>query len=548
LALLLLVCILTGCPPADEPVEERGALHFTDVTAESGIDMTVTSGRNPPTMLIEVKGTGLAILDFDNDGDPDVFVPNGATLDSPTKGPGCRLYENQGGMRFEDVTEGAGLTFDGWAYGCAVGDYDNDGFDDVYVACYGKNALLRNTGQGGFVDVSVEAGVEGDAWSSGPSFGDIDGDGDLDLYVANYVVLDAAGPRHQASFLGVQVLAGPMGLPPTPDMLYENRGDGTFEDVSESSGIRKAAPSWGLGSVILDFNGDHVNDIYVGNDSRASYLFRGLGGGKFVEVGAMSGIAYSEEGAPQATMGIAIGDVSGNGMPDVFTTNFMYDTNTLHVNLGDLIFEDRTSTYGLQIDGRPFLSWATCLYDFDHDADEDLVFFNGHIYPEDVCAANGWRYRQAPVLYERDGDRFRRLQPATAGAWLGDEHLDRSTSFGDLDGDGDVDMVVCGKSQPIRVLRNDRDGGDWLIVALKDTRPGHDHRGIGSKIAAKTASGTQTRWLASGVSFMAANQYIAHFGFAPGTTSVDVTVTWPDGHVQSVDAVPTGAAHTVERD
>jgi len=559
---LPLALLFASCPSSDEPTppapkatesttpaaKATSPLHFTDVTAESGIDMLVTSGINPPTMLLEVKGSGMALIDYDEDGDPDVFFPNGATIESPDAGPGCRLYENLGGMRFRDATEQARLTFRGWSYGAAVGDYDNNGFDDISVTCYGKNALLKNTGDGKFVEVGAAAGVQGDSWSSASSWGDIDNDGDLDLYVVGYVGLDVEEPKPIAHFLGVKVFAGPMGLPAVPDVLYENQGDGTFRDITEGSGVGKASPSWGLGVVILDFDGDARPDIYVGNDSQASFLFKGLGAGRFEEVGILGGIAYNEDGAGQATMGIAVGDVDGNGLPDLFTTNFMYDTNTLHVNLGGLIFEDRTRQYGLYHDGRPYLSWAANFYDFDHDTDEDLVFFNGHIYPRAICDEQNWGYDQPPVLYRREGAKFERVFADVAGAWLAEEHCDRCASFGDLDGDGDIDIIVCERNGKARVLRNDRDGGNWLTVSLDDARPGHEHRGIGSKIVARAGEATQTRWLTSGVGFLAANQYVAHFGLAPELERVDLEVTWTDGHVQEVSAVPTRKPFVVERD
>ncbi len=548
-ALGLLAAAAPACSRGGVGAGDHPPLHFTDVTEGCGIRLTPVCGKDPPSTLLEMKGGGLALIDFDHDGDSDVFVPNGATLDSPNEGPGCRLYENLGGLRFRDATEPAGLTFDRWGFGTAVADYDGDGCDDIYVTCYGRNALLRGTGRGGFEDVGARAGVEGQAWHSASTFGDIDGDGDLDLYVATYVDFDIEHPPPPALFLGVKVYAGPLGLPALPDVLYENQGDGTFRDVSESSGIRAPPDSWGLGVVMLDFDDDGRQDIYVGNDSAANYMFHNQGGGKFAEIGIPSGCAFSGDGGAQATMGIAIGDVNADGRPDIYTSNFMYDSNTLHVNLGGMAFNDCTMLYNLFSDSRPFLKWATCFFDFDHDADEDVVVFNGHIYPEETCRENNWDYRQTPLLYERRGERFERIPPeGTAGEWLAEKHCDRSAAFGDLDGDGDIDVVVGERNAPVRLLRNDRDGGNWLIVALEDRRPGHDHRGLGSRIEARAGDSRQYRWIAGGVGFLSSNQPIAHFGLAPDAAAVDLRVTWSDGYEQTVDGVPTRGTYVVRRE
>lgn len=519
----------------------QGPIHFTDVTADTGIDMTYTSGDVPTSQILEAKGGGIGLIDFDNDGDLDVFIPNGATMADPAGGPGCRLFENLGDLRFRDMTAAAKLEFHRWGIGVAVADYDADGWDDIYVTCYGPNALLRNQGDGTFEEVTDAAGVGGSEWSAASAFGDLDGDGDLDLYVANYLDFDIDNPPAYSSFKGAPVFTGPRGLPPTPDVLYENLGDGTFRDVTTSSGCAGVTPAFGLGAVILDFDLDGKQDIYVGNDSTPNFLFRNVSddqGLRFEDEGLWSGLATNVDGAEQSTMGIAIGDVSANGHPDVFTTNFSNDSNTMHINKGSF-FDDETRRYGLGMVSFPYVGWAAGLYDLDLDGDEDILLFNGHVYPNASLETMDATYDEPPLLFAREGRRFERVDASSAGDWLDEMHCDRGAAFGDLDGDGDVDVVVAELNGPVRVLRNDA-AGDWLIVSLSPTS-------LGAKVELIAGDDTQTRWIYSGGSFVSASAQEACFGVPAGIEQVDVVVTWPDGSVDRHPGVRVNQRLAVEQ-
>jgi len=538
--------ILAGCGGESPQQGTKGSgaaqgsnhhpIHFTDVTAESGLHFTTTFGEVPSTQILEVKGGGLALIDYDRDGDLDVFVPNGATLAHPNEGPGCRLFENLGGLHFRDATETAELTFKRWGVGVAVGDVDGDGDDDLYVTCYGPNVLLVNEGDGTFTEVPGAGGAAGEDWSVAAAFGDLDGDGDLDLYVANYLEFDIADPPPPSTFKGAPVFKGPRGLAPSADVLYENLGDGTFEDVTAVSNVGAVVAGFGLGVVILDFDVDGYQDVFVGNDSTPNFLFRNLGPGtsprgaagagtafpRFEEVALRRGLALNAYGSPQATMGIAIGDVNGDGLADVFTSNFSNDSNTLHVSRKGGFFDDASARFGVGMLSAPFVGWAANLCDYDHDGDEDLVVFNGHVYPNATCAVMDAEYAEPPLLFAREGARFRRVEAAESGSWLDAAHCDRGAAFGDLDGDGDIDMVVLEFNGPLRLLRNDRDGGNWLQVELEGLR-------LGARITLRTSEQVQTRWIYSGGSFASASAQLAHFGLPDGCGPVEVDVTWPDG-------------------
>jgi hypothetical protein len=496
---------------------------FTDVSASCGITARMTCGATPSQHILEVNGGGVALFDFDRDGDLDVFLANGATLEDPQAGPGSRLYLNRGDGRFDDHTAAVGLTVRRWAMGIAIGDYDGDGFEDVFLACYGPNVLLRNLAGRRFEDVSMAAGLADDRWATSAAFADLDGDRDLDLYVVNYLQFDHRMPpnREGKFFKGVPVMAGPSGLEPQHDVLYRNVG-GRYEDASLASGCRAERPGYGLGVVIFDVEGDGRSDIFVGNDSTENRLYRNLGDFKFKNVGTISGVGSNYDGSNQATMGIGLGDVDGNGFADLFTTNFSSDTNTLHLNLGDGFFDDRTSQFGLAQVSRPFLSWGTGFYDFDGDSDEDLFIASGHVYPEAATLSMDSEYAQRPLLFERVGRRFRRS--TNAGEAFAKRFVGRATAFGDLDGDGDVDILMTTLNGPVLVLRNDAIINQPIVVEVDAGRG--NPTGLGSRVELETTAGVQRRWIHGG-SYQSCNAPAAYFAVPAAARITALRVTWP---------------------
>ena len=525
------------------------AIRFTDASSDAGLAGILTSGATPSSEVLEVKGGGLALIDFDNDGDLDLFVPNGATLADTERGPGARLYRNDGALRFTDVTAASGIAHRRWSFGATVGDVDADGFDDIFIACYGPDVLLRNRGDGTFEDITARAGVGDPRWGTSAAFADLDLDGDLDLYVCNYLAFDPARPQPRARFKGLEVLAGPKGYAAEADALYENRGDGTFVERSEASGVARAKPAYGLNLAILDFTGDGRPDIFVGNDSQANNLFRSVADAplSFVDDGLRSGVAVNGEGLEQATMGIAVADLDGNARPDIFTTNFSSDVNTLHLNLDGRSFDDRTNQFGLGAPSRALCGWGAGFLDFDHDGDEDAFVVNGHVYPQATKLAMDSEYAQPVLLMERRGGRFHKID--AAGAWTPEPRVGRTAVFADLDHDGDVDAVVAGLNEPLQLLRNDHDVSrcDWLVVVPRDARPGVGNRhAVGAAITVRAGDSVQRRWMVGGGPFQSNNPPEAHFGLGGHQGACDVEVVFADGARVERKAVARGTRVVVE--
>jgi enediyne biosynthesis protein E4 len=524
---------------------------FTDVAAKAGLTAPVIyGGVDTNAYILEAIGCGAAFLDYDNDGWLDIFLLSGTRWEGAPPNTTNRLYHNNRDGTFSDVTEKAGLRRTGWACGVTVADYNNDGFEDIFITYWGHNVLYRNNGNGTFTDVTREAGLweEKVRWSTGCTFVDYDRDGHLDLFVSRYLQFDPknifpAGKSPDCNFKGVLVNCGPRGLPPDTHSLYHNNGDGTFTEVSAKAGIAAATGSYGLTAVAADFNDDGWPDIYVACDSTPSFLFLNNHDGTFKESGLEMGVALNEDGQEQAGMGLGVGDFNLDGQLDILKTHFTEDTPALYANQKKAGFMDVTIRAGLGVETR-FVSWGAGIVDLDNDGRPDLFWVTGSVYPEVEKKLPQYPYRTPPILFRNLGNgRFEELFDE-AGPALAARHSSRGCAFGDFDNDGDLDILIVNLNEPPSLLRNDIKGNaHWIKVKLVGAKS--NRSAIGSRVTVKYGAYVQAQEVLAQSSYLSVDDRRLHFGLG-NINVVDLEIRWPNGHLQSFSKVASNQLVTID--
>jgi hypothetical protein len=532
---------------------------FTDIAERAGLRTeTVYGGNDRKRFIIETNGSGVALIDYDNDGWLDALTLSGTRLKEGTReevpsssssAPTNRLYRNRRDGTFEDVTDAAGLRRTGWASSVCAGDYDNDGWTDLFLTYYGRNVLYRNRG-GRFEDATTRAGLaQRDVrWGSGCSFADIDRDGRLDLFVANYLRFDLAtapepGSASNCLWKGIPVNCGPKGLPTDTNLLYRNRGDGTFEDVSSVSGIADVKGRYPMTALATDFDADGWTDIYVACDSTAAILYRNNRNGTFTDVAVESGIAYSENGSPQAGMGVAAGDVNRDGRLDVLKTHFADDIPSLYKNLGKGLFEDVAVSSGLAVENR-YVEWGGGLPDLNNDGLQDLLYVTGNVYPEIERILPQYPHRGPRVVFRNTGGASFENVTSGSGA-AATPHSSRGAAFGDIDNDGDIDVLIMNMNEAPSLLRNDYRGGDgWITIKLEGTKS--NRSAIGATVVLTSDGVRQAKAVLSQSSYYSHDDLRVHFGLGEGRRADQLDITWPSGQTETLKNVEGGRIVTVK--
>ena len=523
---------------------------LADISESTGIHFRHLAAPEKKYIVESMSG-GVLILDYDRDGWPDIYFTNAPTVEMALKGEKARsaLYHNNHDGTFTDVTDKAGVATPCFAMGGAVGDYNNDGYPDIYVTCLGGNVLYRNNGDGTFTDVAKQAGVVDGRWSTGAAFGDYDGDGFVDLMVANYVDfkltdLPGFGKAPTCRYRGIDVQCGPRGLKGGGDALFHNNGDGTFTDVSKAAGVSDPNGYYGLGVVWSDFNNKGRPDIYIANDSTPNFLYRNDGNGKFTEIGLESGTAVSADGSEQGSMGVTVGDYDHSGRFSIYVTNFADEENALYKNLGNYDFRDVSYDVGTAVATLPWVKWGDAFVDLDNDGWLDLIAVNGQVYPQVDSLPSGARYRQPKNLFlnERNGlfcDASQQAGPAIA-----QPRVSRGLAIADLFNDGNMDVVISDIDGPAMILRNKGvPGTHWVSFELAGTKS--NRLALGARVTITAGGMTQTDEVRSGGSYLSQNDLRLHFGLGQATRIDSVEVHWPSGRVDKLSGLATDRFYAV---
>jgi hypothetical protein len=516
-----------------------------DVTAKAGITFSHTSDPSKKYIIESMSG-GVILIDYNRDGWPDIYFSNAPTVAMAIKDPKAlggaqslgALYRNNHDGTFTDVTAGSGLDKPCFAMGGAVGDYNNDGWPDLYLTCLGGNILYRNNGNGTFTDVTPKAGVADGRWSTGASFGDYDGDGYLDLMVANYVDfhlndMPGFGSAPNCKYRGIDVQCGPRGLSGAGDSLFHNTGDGTFTNVAKHAGVEDANGYYGLSVIWADFNNTGRPDIYVANDSTPKYLYKNLRNSKFQDVGLQSGTAISEDGTEQASMGIAVGDYDHSGRPSLYVTNFSDENNLLYHNHGDWNFSEDSYPSGLALPSLPYVKWGTAFVDLDNDGWLDLITVTGHVYPQVDSLPSVARYREPKILSMNQKDGSFCDASTQAGPALMEKRVSRGLAIGDMFNNGNMDVVIGDLDGTPLLLKNEGvPGRHWVSFELAGTKS--NRLAIGARLKLMQGGMTQTDEIHSGGSYLSQNDLRVHFGLGTATKIDSLKIYWPSGHVDTI--------------
>jgi enediyne biosynthesis protein E4 len=522
--------------------KNRKIPQLTDIYSKTGINFVHTSAPEKKYIVESMSG-GVLMIDYDRDGFIDLYFTNAPTVEMALKKEKSksRLYRNNGNGTFSDVTDKANVGFPGYAMGGAVGDINNDGFPDMYITCLGGNVLYKNNGDGTFTDVTKQAAVADGRWSTGAAFGDYDGDGFLDLVVANYVDfklndLPGFGSLPTCKFRGIDVQCGPRGLKGAGDSVFKNNGDGTFTDVTKQVGMLDPDGFYGMQPVFSDFGNTAKLDVYIANDSTPNFFYQNTGKGKFDEIGLMSGTGVSGDGSEQGSMGVAVGDYLHTGKFAIYTTNFVDEYNTLYRNNGNYDFTDVSFTAKVAQASRPYVGWGTGFFDLDNDTWLDLFVANGHVYPQMDQISSGAKYKQGKLLFVNQADSAFCNATTQGGSALTELRVSRGAAFGDLDNDGNVDIVVGDLDNSPMILKNEGDKlNHWITLELgaKQGNP----LAIGARITVTTGKIVQTEEIRSGGSYISQNDLRVHFGLGQALKADLIEIRWNSGKVETLKNV-----------